>query len=216
MKLRTKLTLTATVIVVLAVFISTFFVITFTKQSAIDDITALGTADFEEFYISFISYSELYTHLNEANSLAYSYLRYRFYNTSGRDEFVLQEGDTIISNNTGIDAVRALETHRVTSTDIKYVAVNPLRHSICHISDQDYFIASASINISEQQEYTLSLVRNVTSTMDDINRLGIKCAIAGAAVIIAAAVLMLLFVRRSLLPVRELEKGGGGNLGRAL
>ena len=94
-----------------------------------------------------------------------------------------------------------------TSTDIYYVAVNPLRHTICHIGDQDYFIASASFNINEQQEFILSLVRNVTSTMGDINRLGMKCALAGAAVIIAAALLVLLFVRRSLLPVRALEKG---------
>ena len=59
MKLRTKLTLTATVIVILAVFISTFLVITFTTQKTIDEITASGIADFEEFYISFISDSEL-------------------------------------------------------------------------------------------------------------------------------------------------------------
>ena len=134
-------------------------------------------------------------------------MRYRFYNTPGRDEFVLQDGDTLISNNTGVDAVSVLEAHRATSTDIEYVAVNPLRHTICHIGDQDYFIASASFNINEQQEFILSLVRNVTSTMDDINRLGMKCALAGAAVIIAAALLVLFIVRRSLLPVRKLEKG---------
>ena len=205
MRLRTKLTLTATAIVILAVLISTFLVITFTKQNTINEITAVGTADFEEFCKRFPN-SMLYERLNMADRLSYSYLRFRFYNIPGRNEFVLQEGDTIISNNTGIDAVRALEAHRVASTDIDYV-VNMLRHAICHIGDQDYFIASVSFNIDEQHEYTLSLVRNVTSTLDDVNRLGIKCALAGATVIMAAALLVFLLVRRSLLPVRELEKG---------
>jgi signal transduction histidine kinase len=205
MRLRTKLTLTATVIVILAVFISTFLVITFTKQNAINDITVSGTADFEEFCKSFQN-SMLYESLNMSDRLSYSYLRFRFYTIHESDEFVLQEGGAIISNNTGIDAVRALNAHRVTSTDIDYV-VNTLRHSICHIGDQYYFIASTNFNIDEQKEYTLSLVRNVTSTMDDVNGLGIKCALAGAAVIIAAALLVFLLVRRSLLPVRELEKG---------
>lgn len=205
MRLRTKLTLTATVIVIFAVFISTFLIITFTKQNVLNEIISSGTADFEEFLISGLN-SKLYTDLNMSDRSSYSYLRFRFYNLPGYDEFVLQEGDTLISNNTGIDAVRALEAHRVTSTDIDYV-VNMLRHAICHIGDQDYFIASTSFSIGEGKEYTLSLVRNVTSTLDDVNRLGMKCAFAGAAVIIAAALLVFLLVRRSLLPVHELEKG---------
>jgi len=101
MKLRTKLTLTSTVIVIFAVFVSTFFVITFTIQKTIDEITTSGISDFEEFYISFISDSELNTRLRKADRLAYSYLRYRFYNTSGHDEYVLQKGDAVMSNNTG-------------------------------------------------------------------------------------------------------------------
>lgn len=204
MKLRTKLTLTATIIVILAVFTSTFLVITFTKQNAFNEIISAGTADIEEFLRSF-SDSKLYTDLNMTDRLSHSYLRYRFYNIPGRDEFVLQEGDTIISNNTGIDALKALCSYKTSETRISF-RETALRYSLCNIYDEDYFIASAGFLI-EQQEYTLSLVRNTTGAMDDINRLGMRCAIAGAAVIIAAALLVFLLVRRSLLPVRELEKG---------
>lgn len=118
---------------------------------------------------------------------------------------MLQFGDTLISNNTGIDAVKAINAHNTSETAFAYQ--DTLRHTICHISDQDYFIASASFGYDEQPEYTLSLVRNVTGTMDDVNQLGMKCSLVGAAVIIAAALLVLIFVRRSLLPVRKLEKG---------
>ena len=203
MKLRTKLTLTAATIVILAVFISTFLVIAFTKQNTINAVTASGAADFEEFCRSF-SDSKLFVNLNETDHSSHSYLRYQFYNTPGRDEFVLQAGDTIISNNTGIDAVKALEANRTSEMNIDYRGTT-LRHTICHISGQNYFIASVGFDI-DKQTYTLSLVRNVTDTMDDINHLGMKCALAGAAVIIAAILFVLLFVRRSLLPVRELEK----------
>lgn len=204
MKLRTKLMLTTTIIVILAVFISTFLVITFTKQNVINEITASGTADFKEFYRSF-SDSKLDANLNVADRSSYSYLRYQFYNTPGREEFVLQEGEAIISNNTGIDAVKALDAHKASETDLSNQGIT-LRHTIYPVHDQTYFIGSAGFLI-EQKEYTLSFVRNITSTMDDLDRLGMKCILLGLAVIIVAALLVLFFVRRSLLPIRELEKG---------
>ena len=205
MKLRTKLTLTATVIVIIAVLVSTSLVIEFTKQKEIDEITAVGIADYEVFCRSFIG-SGLYSYSNETDQSSwFSYLQYNFYDITGHNEFALLNDDTIISNNTGIDAVKALEANRTYKTDIDYLETT-LHYTTCHISDQDYFIASASFDILKQ-EYTLSIVRNITSRMEEINSLGIKCALAGAAVIIAAAVLVLLFVRRSLLPVRALEKG---------
>lgn len=203
MKLRTKLTLTATVIVILAVFISTFLVITFTKQKALDEITSAGTADFEDFYNRFKS-SNPYANLEAKEASSYSYLRYKFYNITGRHEFALQKGDIIISNNTGVDAVKVLNAYKSTNTEFSYK--NTMRHTICNILGQTYFVASADY-LTEEQGYTLSIVRNVTDKMDEINNLGLKCAIVGAAVIIAAVVMVFLLVRRSLLPVRRLEEG---------
>lgn len=203
MKLRTKLTLTATVIVILAVFISTFLVITFTKQNSLEEITSAGTADFEDFYNSFRSLST-YANLNTKETSLYSYLRYKFYNITGCHEFVLQKGDNIVSNNTGVDAVKVLDAYKSSTKVFSYN--NTMRHTICNILGQTYFVASADV-LMEEQVYTLSIVRNVTDKMDDINRLGIKCAIVGAAVIVAAALLVFLFVRRSLMPVRRLEEG---------
>jgi signal transduction histidine kinase len=205
MKLRTKLTLATTAIVVLSVLISTFLVIAFTAQKAKDELTASGIADFKEFYSSFFSGSNAYTVITEESGSAYSYLRYRFYNTSGRGEFVLQKGGELISNNTGIDAVKALDAHNPSETEIPYQGT--LRYTICNISGQRYFIASMSLDFNTPQVYALSLVRNVTGTMDAVSRLGMKCAFAGAAVVLAAALLVLFFVRRSLLPVSKLEKG---------
>ncbi len=203
MKLRTKLMLIAAVIVVFAVFISTFLVITFSKQNTVSTIISKGTADFEEFCRNFLN-SMPYTNANKTDRSLYSDLRYRFYNTSGREEFVLQKDDAFISNNTGIDAVKALEAHSISETNIAYPGTT-LRHTLCRINGKDYYVASAGIDIN-QQTYTLSFVRNITSTMDEVNRLGIKCALMGAAVAIAAAMLMLFFVRRSLIPVRVLER----------
>ena len=206
MKLRTKLTLTATIIVIIAVIVSTSLVIEFTKQKEIDKgITAVGIADYEEFCRSFTG-SGLYSYSNETDKSSWlSYLQYNFYDITGHNEFALLNGDTNISNNTGIDAVKALEANRTYKTDIDYPETT-LHYTTCHISGQDYFIASARFNILKQ-EYTLSIVRNITSTMEEINSLGMKCAIAGFAVMVTAALLVLFFVRRSLKPVRQLEKG---------
>lgn len=203
MKLRTKLTIITTAVVILAVLISTLLVITFTKQHSINEITILGASDFETFYLR-LQEKRTNVYLDNSERSSYSYARYRFYNTLGRDEFILQQGDSFISNNTGIDAVKALAVYR--TSELELINKSTLRHTVCNIFGQTYFIASAEIEM-EQKVYTLSIVRDVTSTMDDLNALGNKCALAGAGVIIAAALLVFWIVRRSLMPVRRLELG---------
>ena len=204
MKLRTKLTLITVVIVVCAVLLSTFLIITFTKKNTQNTIIAAGVKDFDVFYDLF-SNTVTYSVLEQDDVLSHSYLRYRFLSIPGNSEFVFQQGDTIISNNTGIDAVKALTSHNASIIDPSETNF-PVQFAFYSAGGQDFLLLSASVAFAEQA-YTLSLARDITETLDDIDALGLKCIVAGLAVILIAALLVLLFVRRALKPMSELESG---------
>ncbi|HWS28919.1 MAG TPA: HAMP domain-containing sensor histidine kinase [Clostridia bacterium] len=212
MKLRTKLTLVTVIIVVLAVFLSTFLVVAFTKQNTEGALIKAGIGDFAAFYTGF---SDLGWYSGPALSdvSLKSYLRYRFLSISGNGEFILQQGDTVISNNTGLNAVRALSAQK-TSEAVLADTIGPVQYAFFSAGRQDFLLMSSPI-VLMQQEYTLSLARNITETTDNVDALGTKCMAAGSAITAVAALLVLLFVRRSLKPLRELEKGAsdiaGGN-----
>ena len=204
MKLRTKLTLITVVIVVCAVLLSTFLIITFTKKNTQNTIIAAGVKDFDVFYDLF-SNTVTYSVLEQDDVSSHSYLRYRFLSIPGNSEFVFQQGDTIISNNTGIDAVKALTSHNASIIDPSETNF-PVQFAFYSAGGQDFLLLSASVAFAEQA-YTLSLARDITETLDDIDALGLKCIVAGLAVILIAALLVLLFVRRALKPMSELESG---------
>ena len=204
MKLRTKLTLITVVIVVCAVLLSTFLIITFTKKNTQNTIIAAGVKDFDVFYDLF-SNTVTYSVLEQDDVLSHSYLRYRFLSIPGNSEFVFQQGDTIISNNTGIDSVKALTSHNASIIDPSETNF-PVQFAFYSAGGQDFLLLSASVAFAEQA-YTLSLARDITETLDDIDALGLKCIVAGLAVILIAALLVLLFVRRALKPISELESG---------
>ena len=204
MKLRTKLTLITVVIVVCAVLLSTSLIITFTKKNTQNTIIAAGVKDFDVFYDLF-SNTVTYSVLEQDDVLSHSYLRYRFLSIPGNSEFVFQQGDTIISNNTGIDAVKALTSHNASIIDPSETNF-PVQFAFYSAGGQDFLLLSASVAFAEQA-YTLSLARDITETLDDIDALGLKCIVAGLAVILIAALLVLLFVRRALKPMSELESG---------
>ena len=118
---------------------------------------------------------------------------------------MFQQGDTIISNNTGIDAVKALTSHNASIIDPSETNF-PVQFAFYSAGGQDFLLLSASVAFAEQA-YTLSLARDITETLDDIDALGLKCIVAGLAVILIAALLVLLFGRRALKPMSELESG---------
>lgn len=204
MKLRTKLTLITVVIVVFAVFLSTFLIIAFTKKNTEDTIIAAGIKDLDAFYAA-LSNSMAYSAPERRDVSLNSYLRYRFLNIPGSGEFALQQGDEIISNNTGVDAPKALASGNAATADMSGTGLR-IQYAFLHTGGQDRLLMSAPVALG-QQEYALSLARNTTETMDNIDALGAKCLFAGSMVVLLAGGVVLLLVRRSLKPMGELEKG---------
>jgi signal transduction histidine kinase len=204
MKLRTKLTLITVGIVVLSVALSTLFIITFAKKNMEDAVIAAGMKTFDTFYDS-LSNTESYSDSELSDVSRHSYVRYRFLSISGNSEFALQQGDTIISNNTGINVVMALASRKVSVVNLQETGL-PVNHTFYSMGGKDFLLMSASVTIT-QHEYTLLLARNITESTDNIATLGLKCIATELTIITIAALLVLLLVQRSLKPVDELEKG---------
>ena len=204
MKLRTKLTLITTLIVIVSINISAILITSFAKQNVTQNIVDTGISNFEAFYNSFLI-KERQNEWEKHPASTRSYLRYIFYEVPGYGEYILQQNDNIISNNTGIDGLKVLNAVNSTKVDVAGLET-PLHHASYVINKEHYFIASADILINGEN-YALCLVRNVTDAMNGISRLAAECAIAGTAIIILAATLVLWLTRRSLKPIEGLERG---------
>ena len=107
MKLRTKLTLITTLIVIVSINISTILIANFAKQNITQTVVETGIRNFETFYNSFLI-KERQNELDKHSASTQSYLRYMFYEIPGHGEYILQQNDNVISNNTGIDGPKVL------------------------------------------------------------------------------------------------------------
>jgi signal transduction histidine kinase len=202
MKLGAKLTLITTAVTAVAVLIGTLLTAAFVKQNTEKQIADAGIEDFCAFYNDFSG--EAYQ-TDPATLEGQNILRYQFYATSGFEEYALELSETIISNNTGIDAAGALNQIGFASKRAGKFE-EPLRYAVCRINGQDFLLISTEINVLERS-LTLSLARDITQAMDAIRQLAAKCAFAGAGVVVLAAAVVWLLTRRSLKPIGALEKG---------
>lgn len=77
MKLRTKLTLITTLIVIVSINISTILIANFAKQNITQTVVETGISNFETFYNSFLI-KERQNELDKHSASTQSYLRYMF------------------------------------------------------------------------------------------------------------------------------------------
>ena len=114
-----------------------------------------------------------------------------------------QTDDAILSNNTGIDAKKAISQSGTTEYLLKNTG-NNAQYKTAEANGDSYFIIGSSIEISDKT-YFIALVRNITDTIAGMTALAVKCAVTAAVVIVLAALLMLFVIYRSLNPVKKLE-----------
>ncbi|MEN6419853.1 MAG: HAMP domain-containing sensor histidine kinase [Clostridiaceae bacterium] len=202
MKLGAKLTLIATAVTAAAVLIGILLTTAFAKQNTEKQIAAAGIEDFCAFYNDFSGEA---FQADPATLEGRNILRYQFYKTQGFEEYILEQGDLIVSNNTGIDAAGVLAKKGFQEKRTGRFE-EPLRYTIAKFGGRDYLFISAEINVLERS-HTLSLARDVTRAMDDVRKLTLECALAGAGVILLAAAAVWLLSRRSLKPIGALEQG---------
>mgnify|MGYP003218278293 CR=1 FL=1 len=198
MKLRTKLTVSCLLLLIIAIALSCAIILRFAHDRAIEDAVSTALNDLERFADSF-SYP-YYDNLFEKQIVQRSYVIHRFRDVTGSYEYTLRHNGEYLSNNAGFAPEALLNSGAISYEDgrIQYRAVR--------VEGVDYLIAHRTVNM-EREEYSVCLVRNITELTDSIRTLAIQCVMAGAGIILLAALIMWRILFRALKPVEQLKAG---------
>lgn len=198
MKLKTKMTVFAVLIVVIAVGVCCALIVSFTWDMTLSQAVTTAYSDFEQFCGSF---SNTFSMTFPEDQTAYrSYVLYSFRSVPGSNEFTLYANGEYLSNNAGFAPEALLENKALTS---QYETV-PYRNIT--IDDTSYLILGEAMELGSR-EYSICLVRNISELTQNVTSLAVKCIITSAIIILIAALLMRLIVVRSLKPVQKLKQG---------
>ena len=198
MKLRTKLTVSCLLLLIIAIALSCAIILRFAHDRAIEDAVSTALNDLERFADSF-SYP-YYDNLFEKQIVQRSYVIHRFRDVTGSYEYTLRHNGECLSNNAGFAPEALLNSGAISYEDgrIQYRAVR--------VEGVDYLIAHRTVNMG-REEYSVCLVRNITELTDSIRTLAIQCVMAGAGIILLAALIMWRILFRALKPVEQLKAG---------
>ena len=202
MKLQTKLTVFAILLIGIAVFICCALILSFVQSAERSDITKTGLEDYQAFYQTFRDI--LIGDLPENEIVRHSMLVSAFRAKDGFVEFTLKENGEILSSNVGFDVESLFESSKTVSID----SPAETQHKILRLPGGDYFLAHTTLSVGEKQ-YDLSLARNITQSTNEIRNLAVKCAIVGIVITALSAGAMRIIVLRAMRPVDRLREGAG-------
>lgn len=198
MKLRTKLTAACLLLLVIAIMLSCAIILRFAHDRAMEDAVSSALSDIERFANAF-SYS-YYDNLSDERIVRRSYVIHRFRGIIGSYEYTLMHNGEYLSNNTGFAPEPLLDGG---ATELEY---GRTQYLTARVEGVDYLIAHRTVSM-EREEYSLCLVRNITELTDSIRALAGQCVLAGAGIILLAALIMWQILYRALKPVEQLKAG---------
>lgn len=198
MKLRTKLTLFSIVLIVLAIAACCAIILTYANRHEMQAVTGTGLQDHAGMVSAF---RNAFSHTLPAQpAVRRSLLIHQFRSLPGAEEFTLRDADGYLCNNIGfaVESMFGERSQSISDDGTQYRAVR--------VGGEAYFIAHAPLRIGDET-YELSLARNITAIVWDMQTLAANCIAAGLAIALAAAALMWLIVLRALKPIKGLQAG---------
>lgn len=201
MKLSAKITLISVALTVIAVLICCLLIITFAKQNTMDNIVNTGVTDYGRLLTQYQSdFSDSYQNANE-NTMR-SYLIYKFKGCYGSKEYTLQNGEDILVNNTGINAQILL--NKSTKSVLTEEGISS-SYTLAEANNKTCLIVG-KVWVQGEKEYFLSLVRDVSDTMDGISKLTEKCIIVCVIILVVAALIISYLIFYALKPLKKLSE----------
>lgn len=197
MKLRTKLTLSSILLVVVAIAVCCGLILSFVQADKLKAVSALGKEDFQIFLSTFRQ--AISTKLPAQEIVKRSYLVNAFRSVEGFEEFSLQQGNDYICNNSGFDI------ENLFANEVKPVSGDESIHiKIARVVNKDYIVANTIFTI-ETEKYDLSFARDISNITGEIRALAVQCVVVALCVIVCAAVAMWMIVYRAMKPVDQLR-----------
>ncbi len=198
MKLQTKMTVFAVLLVIVAVSVCCALIVGFTWDMTLSQSVTTALSDFEQFCSSF---SQAYDQDISEEQIAFrSYVLYRFHAAPGSNEFTLYENGEYLSNNVGFAPEALLANSSSMSLD------GTVQYRNVKINGTSYLILGKVMKLGSR-EYSVCLVRDISELTASVTSLAVKCMITSTVIIVIAASLMRLMVSRSLKPVKRLKEG---------
>ena len=211
MKLRTRLSLCAVLLVMAAVAACCALVLRFAWADASDAALEEARADMERFCTAMRAACR--EEAGESPLVRRSRVLYAFRSTPGSQEYTLLLGTEYLSNNAGFAPEPLLERGHALTPD------GAERYRAVRVGGARYLLLRRSLELGAQ-EYSLCLVRDVSGLSARIAALATRCAAAGAAVFLIAGLLLWRIVSRALRPVEQLRAGASalarGEYGRRI
>ncbi len=199
MRVRTKLTLLSTALIVLVVITACVMIFSFAKENALSSAFYSGVSDYERFRSALSRTQDNTLEMNELTT--FSFIKNAFCRTNGSWEYALQTDDGMISNNNGIDAYHFLQKNGKNTSDH-----SEIRYGYVSMVSSSYIIIGGDVYLCGDS-YHLSLVRDITNIYNQIGALAVKCIVFCAGLLAVAALCMMLVVKRTLAPLSRLQKG---------
>ncbi len=196
MKLSMKITVLAAIIIALAVGGCCTMVISFSAEGIFSQVKERGIYDIKNFAFSLRDAlsSDTWDEITEKSCILYHFNR-----LTGSHEYTLYTQDGVISNNAGFLA-QAEGTERFDVFDHRDGNLKRIE-----FEGKSYLYAECGFEVRDIH-FSLCLVRDITETADGIRALAVKCALGGVFIMLAAAMLMMVMVTRSLSQVKKLRK----------
>lgn len=202
MKLALRTTAIAVSFMILAVFSCCIIILSFVRRSTTENAISMGTLNHQQFMSEFRdSFYEKADTISD-QSLK-SFLVYTFEHCQGADEFSIQNNAEVIVNNTGIDSYAALDQAQSYELTDSYTVI---KHRIVQLNSQ-YFLLIGQTWSYHNTDYLVTLTRDITSAMDEVNSLARKILIITVVVAFVTAIFIVLFEYKCFQPLKKLNKG---------
>lgn len=210
MKLRFKLTAVMLSLLCAALILFSLLTISACRDLMLEDSVSYTVTGAENL----LNQAWQLTGVHGTDTVKRAIIEYRFRQLALKNgktkEYVLQENDDIIYNNSGIDAQKALcQADRDITVPEKDDAGNIHDNRIysCQVSvnQRDYCIAGSIYEI-DGKNYTISLVHDVSRYMDKVRQITRYCMAISAAVLLLTALTVICLLQHILAPIQTLQK----------
>ncbi len=196
MRIRTRIVLFSIAVTTIALALTATLLILFVRKTTVEAITSTAVVDATNF-TSFFQ-REKQEEAQMSKLLGRTYGLYRFRKLAMHEQFTLHNGEEYLYNAFGFEPESVLNEEKTSSSD-------SLACNIIDFHSTRYAIV-VSHTYLDQFPYTLCLVRDVTETFRQMNRIQWYCVALTAIVAAMAAVLVWLGIRNILSPIGTLRR----------
>ncbi len=202
MKLALKTTAIAVSLMVLAVFSCCIIILSYVRQTTTENAFSIGGLNHQQFMSEFRN--SFYEKIDTISGRSLkSYMIYTFEHCRGAEEFSIQHNAEAMVNNTGIDSYAALA--RAQSFELAD-SQTTLKHRIFQLNNHYYLLIGQTWSY-QNADYLVSLTRDITSAMNEVNSLAQKMFLITFAVASVTAFLIVVLEYRSFRPLEKLNQG---------